>query len=326
MSVILIVKRGIRCVGMFFACYNLCSLFFVRSLRFRISFTSSDTNCLSFATFYSYYETIQVLGVGSMGSVTKVKKRENVIGGSARQSYVNSVHGIEGFCFSLPIIGHLLRHCTGKDLGHRVKRDLFVTSPSSVNSERDISSASSPSSSSSSSSSNGRSLLRSPSSTLSYAKKDLYFALKTIHFDRVTDQQLVLELQNEIDILKSMDHPNIVRALETYDYRNNSCIVLELCEGGDLYTRDPYTEEDALSIVASLLSAVEYMHSRNICHRDLKYENIMFSSRHPKSDVKLIDFGLSKKYLPSDRLSEGVGTIYSMAPEVPRTEHDVIAI
>lgn len=203
-----------------------------------------------------------------MGSVTKVKKRENVIGGSARQSYVNSIHGIEGFCFSLPIIGHLLRHCTGKDLGHRVKRDLFVASPSSVNSERDISSASSPSSSSS----NGRSLLRSPSSTLSYAKKDLYFALKTIHFDRVTDQQLVLELQNEIDILKSMDHPNIVRALETYDYRNNSCIVLELCEGGDLYTRDPYTEEDALSIVASLLSAVEYMHSRNICHRDLKYE------------------------------------------------------
>ena len=46
-----------------------------------------------------------------MGSVTKVKKRENVIGGSARQSYVNSIHGIEGFCFSLPIIGHLLRHC-----------------------------------------------------------------------------------------------------------------------------------------------------------------------------------------------------------------------
>ena len=239
--------------------------------RFRVSFiyVFAHTTYIHrrLQHLFSYYETIQVLGVGSMGSVTKVKKRENVIGGSARQDYVNSIHGVEGFCFSLPIIGHLLRHCTGKDLGQHVKRDLFVEAPSSVNSERDIS-ASSPSSSSS----NGRSLLRSPSSTLSYAKKDLYFALKTIHFDRVTDQQLVLELQNEIDILKSMDHPNIVRALETYDYRNNSCIVLELCEGGDLYTRDPYTEEDSLSIVASLLSAVEYMHSRNICHRDLKYE------------------------------------------------------
>jgi serine/threonine protein kinase len=100
----------------------------------------------------------------------------------------------------------------------------------------------------------------------------LYFALKTIHLDRVTDQQLVEELQNEIDILRSMDHPNIVRALETYDYRNNSSIVLELCEGGDLYTRDPYSEADALRICTSLLSAVEYMHYRNICHRDLKYE------------------------------------------------------
>lgn len=199
-----------------------------------------------------------------MGSVTKVKKRESVIGGSARQDYVNQIHGIEGFCFSLPIIGHMLRSCTGRDLGQRVKRDLFVTSPSSVDSERDISA--------SSTSGRSRSFHRSPSSTISYARKELYFALKTIHLDRVTDQQLVEELQNEIDILRSMDHPNIVRALETYDYRNNSSIVLELCEGGDLYTRDPYSEADALRICTSLLSAIEYMHYRNICHRDLKYE------------------------------------------------------
>ena len=82
----------------------------------------------------SYYETIRVLGVGSMGSVSKVKKRQSVIGGSARQDYVNSIHGVEGFCFSLPIIGHILRSCTGKDLGQRVKINLFVASPStSVN-------------------------------------------------------------------------------------------------------------------------------------------------------------------------------------------------
>ncbi|KAL7553184.1 hypothetical protein ACHAWF_016443 [Thalassiosira exigua] len=204
----------------------------------------------------NYYETIHMLGVGSMGSVTKVKKRESVIGGSARQEYVDSIHGVEGFCFSLPIVGHILRWCTGRDLGQRVKRDLFVESPSSVNSERDVST----SSSASPAASNARKILRSPSSALSYAKKDMYFALKTIHFDRVTNQQLVEELQNEIDILKSMDHPNIVRALETYEYRYNSCIVLELCEGGDLYMRDPYSEDDALRIVTSLLSAVEYMH------------------------------------------------------------------
>jgi serine/threonine protein kinase len=235
-----------------------CSLFF-----FVTHFTYTLIYTCAF-NLNSYYETIQVLGAGSMGSVTKVKKRESVIGGSARQDYVNSIHGIEGFCFSLPIIGHMLRSCTGRDLGQRVKRDLFVTSPSSLDTERDIRA--------SSTSGRSRSFHRSPSSTISYARKELYFALKTIHLDRVTDQQLVEELQNEIDILRSMDHPNIVRALETYDYRNNSSIVLELCEGGDLYTRDPYSEADALRICTSLLSAVEYMHYRNICHRDLKYE------------------------------------------------------
>ena len=54
-------------------------------------------------------------------------------------------------------------------------------------------------------------------------------------------------------------------------------------------------------------------------------QNIMFTSKSPNSDVKLIDFGLSKKYLPSDRLSEGVGTIYSMAPEVIRGDYDQAA-
>ena len=86
----------------------------------------------------------------------------------------------------------------------------------------------------------------------------------------------IQELQNEIDILRSMDHPNIVKAHEVYTYKKQIYLVLELCDGGDLYTRQPYSEREAAKIVAKLLSAVKYMHDHNIVHRDLKFENIMF--------------------------------------------------
>ena len=52
---------------------------------------------------------------------------------------------------------------------------------------------------------------------------------------------------------------------------------MELCSGGDLYTRDPYTEDEAARIVGSMISAVSFMHNRKIVHRDIKYENILFA-------------------------------------------------
>ena len=92
---------------------------------------------------------------------------------------------------------------------------------------------------------------------------------------------------------------------------------MELCTGGDLYSRDPYTERDAAKIIGKVLSAVEYMHNNNIIHRDLKYENILFESNSPDAEVKIIDFGLSKRYDPHNKnLCDGVGTIYTMAPQV----------
>jgi calcium-dependent protein kinase len=84
---------------------------------------------------------------------------------------------------------------------------------------------------------------------------------------------------------------------------------MELCSGGDLYSRDPYTEDEAARIVGSILSAVSFMHHKKIVHRDLKYENILFANSSPMAEIKLIDFGLSKKYVSEKELTEGVGTV-----------------
>ena len=93
---------------------------------------------------------------------------------------------------------------------------------------------------------------------------------------------------------------------------------MELCSGGDLYSRDPYCEADAARIALSILKAVAYMHSQGIAHRDLKFENVMFVSTHPLADVKIIDFGLSKMYGATGQevMDDSVGTVYSMSPEV----------
>ena len=86
------------------------------------------------------------------------------------------------------------------------------------------------------------------------------------------------ELQNEIAILRHMDHPNVVKAYEVFTRNWEISIIMECCSGGDLHARKPYSEMDANSISKQLLSAIRYMHSKGIVHRDLKFENIMWES------------------------------------------------
>jgi len=78
-------------------------------------------------------------------------------------------------------------------------------------------------------------------------------------------------MKNEINIFRSMDHPNVLKAYETFDRKKEISIVMELCTGGDLYSRRPYSEREAARIMKKLLSAVAYMHKNNIIHRDCKW-------------------------------------------------------
>ena len=82
--------------------------------------------------------------------------------------------------------------------------------------------------------------------------------------------------------------------------------------------RDPYDEGQACGIVNSIVDAVAYMHSKEITHRDLKFENIMFATPTSYS-IKIIDFGLSKKYAHAEHLHETVGTVYTMARTYKQT-------
>jgi len=151
-------------------------------------------------------------------------------------------------------------------------------------------------------------------------QKPKLYAMKRIILERMTDE-FVNELRNEIAILRDLDHPNIVRLYEVYDTKSQIYMVMELCSGGDLWKRVPYTEVDAAKIVKKMVSAVAHMHEQGICHRDLKMENILFENDSPEAEIKVIDFGLSQKFSPGEQMKSRVGSFYTMAPQVLQGEY-----
>lgn len=133
--------------------------------------------------------------------------------------------------------------------------------------------------------------------------------------------------KNEIDLLKSSDHHNIVKLYEIYEDNIFIYLVMEECKGGELFevlarrakTKNFYTEREAAKIFKQIMSAIFYCHNNGVCHRDLKPENILFLDDQEDDlfTVKLIDFGLSKLFSPSNNhMNSIVGTIYYMSPEI----------
>ena len=131
-------------------------------------------------------------------------------------------------------------------------------------------------------------------------------------------------LKAEIEILRTVDHPNVVKIYETYMDETHFYIVMEYCEGGELFDHimdgGKFSEQDAAKIISKVIGALQHMHELNICHRDLKPENIILERN--TNNVKIIDFGLSTIVKEKD-LSTRVGTPYYVAPEVLRGKYSM---
>ncbi|KAI5019071.1 hypothetical protein ZWY2020_043959 [Hordeum vulgare] len=97
-------------------------------------------------------------------------------------------------------------------------------------------------------------------------------------------------------------------------------LVMELCEGGELFdrivARGHYTERAAAAVTRTIVEVVQLCHHHGVIHRDLKPENFLFANKKENSPLKAIDFGLSIFFKPGEKFSEIVGSPYYMAPEV----------
>ncbi|XP_026194590.1 calcium-dependent protein kinase 2 [Cyclospora cayetanensis] len=126
--------------------------------------------------------------------------------------------------------------------------------------------------------------------------------------------------RQEIDIMKSLDHPNIVRLFETFEDLTDFYLVMEYCSGGELFDRlidsGVLTESMACTIMKQILAAVAYCHMHRVAHRDLKPENFLFLTDQPNSPMKLIDFGLAARFKPGQPMRTRAGTPYYVSPQV----------
>lgn len=131
-------------------------------------------------------------------------------------------------------------------------------------------------------------------------------------------------LDQEIQVMKSISHPNIVQTYQIFDLRRTIYIVMEYVSGGDLFDfvaqHDCLTEKHSSETMRSIFRAVEYLHCNSIVHRDLKPENILCANDSWPLQIKLSDFGFANFLDPredtDDTMRTQVGTVYFMAPEI----------
>jgi len=151
------------------------------------------------------------------------------------------------------------------------------------------------------------------------------FAVKIV--EKTMIQEDIKLLKREIDIMKQVDHVNILKLIEIYEDDEKVYIVMELVEGSELFDRivdkGYYSEKSTVHIVKQILNAVKYLHQQGIAHRDLKPENLLCSGEGVNEVVKIADFGLSKIFAgeKGEELQTSCGTPGYVAPEVLMSEH-----
>ena len=161
------------------------------------------------------------------------------------------------------------------------------------------------------------------------------FGLVKLGIDKKTGQNVAIKImkkstmdssdlelvRTEIEILKICQHPNIIRLYNVFENVEYMYIIMEYCSGGDLFSyleerNFRVSEKRAATIIHKMATAVYYMHSFGVAHRDLKPENVLMTSNDDDSDIRILDFGLSKILGPYEKCDEPYGTLTYCAPEI----------
>merc|ERR1711953_126115 len=132
--------------------------------------------------------------------------------------------------------------------------------------------------------------------------------------------------EEEISILKELDHSKVIRYEGSYSSKTEVVILMEYLDGGELFDRISeksytLTEADCRDFLTQICQGVCYLHSQNILHLDLKPENIVCSEKH-ETNIKIVDFG-NAKFIDGEKLRVLCGTAEFMAPEV--INYDIVS-
>ncbi|NWY97640.1 DAPK3 kinase, partial [Loxia curvirostra] len=147
-------------------------------------------------------------------------------------------------------------------------------------------------------------------------KTGLEYAAKFIKKRRLSSSRRGVsreEIEREVDILREIQHPNIITLHDIFENKTDVVLILELVSGGELFDflaeKESLTEEEATQFLKQILDGVHYLHSKRIAHFDLKPENIMLLDKNvPNPRIKLIDFGIAHKIEAGNEFKNIFGT------------------
>lgn len=126
--------------------------------------------------------------------------------------------------------------------------------------------------------------------------------------------------RQEVALLQNLKHDNIVRFWDVYEDVHFLYVVMDLCRGGEVFSKilelRRFTEANAATLGSQMLAAIAYIHTKSIMHRDIKAENFLLSDKSPTSVVKMIDFGMAVKFDHGVWFKEICGSPHYLAPEL----------
>ncbi|CAI6010966.1 unnamed protein product [Closterium sp. NIES-65] len=147
------------------------------------------------------------------------------------------------------------------------------------------------------------------------------FACKSISKTKLSGTREVEDVQREIKVMEVLrGHSAVIELHATYEDQKRVHLIMELCEGGELFERisqrHHYPEDEAALLTRTLISVVQHCQAHGLMHRDLKPENILLVNRKSHTQVKVVDYGLAAFVKPGGKLTTMAGSAYYIAPEV----------
>uniref|UniRef100_A0A3Q0S2G8 Serine/threonine-protein kinase 17A n=1 Tax=Amphilophus citrinellus TaxID=61819 RepID=A0A3Q0S2G8_AMPCI len=132
-----------------------------------------------------------------------------------------------------------------------------------------------------------------------------------------------MDILNEIAVLELAEaNPFVVALHEVYETNTEIILVLECAAGGEIFNQcvadndEAFTEKDVIRLAGQILTGVAFLHRNNVVHLDLKPQNILLTSATPLGDIRIVDFGLSRRMDDITEVREILGTPEYVAPEI----------